>query len=112
MLCSSCAVKAKASDKSCGKFGTDVTKEVCRIYVREEDVPPPKTLNRQKVMKLASTYGYITQNGYKKFTEAALMEFCEALLRDKENLVEAAGHSDTLADAGIRGSNRGSERAS
>lgn len=101
MLCSSCAVKAKASDKSCGKFGTDVTKEVCRLYVREEDIPPPRMLDRNKVMKLASTYGYITQNGYKKFTEAALMEFCEAVLRERENLLAKVGSIDTFADAGV-----------
>lgn len=108
-LCTTCAVKANATDLSCNKFGTDVTKTVCRIYERTHDERPPHLLDRQKVIKLASTYGYVTVNGFKKFTDSSLVEFCEALIREKDSLYAKAGQSNTFVDVGVRGMQRDSE---
>ena len=108
-LCITCAVKANATDLSCNKFGTNVTKTVCRIYERADDLKPPYVLDKHKVIQLASTYGYVTVNGFKKFTDSSLIEFCEALIREKDSLYAKAGQSNTFIDAGVRGMQRDSE---
>ena len=108
-LCTTCAVKANATDLSCNKFGTNVTKTVCRLYEREHDEKPTHLLDRQKVIKIASTYCDVTVNGFKKFTDSSLVEFCEALIREKDSLYAKAGQNNTFIDAGVRGMQRDSE---